>query len=261
MTKISLMKIPLVVAVLSAVLLPKETRAAAMPETQLPQRITLTAKDIPLIQMFEKIEMVSDYIFVYQEDAASDKTKVSIDVKDADIMDVLGKILPKDVNYRLSGRQILLHKSDAATTLNKPETASQKFQKPFTVKGKVTDSAGEPVVGAYVMPKGTRDGVIADIDGNWSIDVKAPDAVLVFSALSYATQEVAVNGRATINVTMQNEINRLDEVVVIGYGTQTKATITGALSVVDTKKLVEAPVSSISNVLAGAVPGVSTVQT
>lgn len=261
MTKISLMKIPLVVAVLSAVLLPKETRAAATPETQLPQRITLTAKDIPLTQMFEKIEMVSDYIFVYQEDVSSDKTKVSIDVKDADIRDVLVKILPKDVNYRLSGRQILLHKSDAAATLNKPETASQNLQKPFTVKGKVTDSTGEPVVGAYVMPKGTRDGVIADIDGNWSIDVKTPDVVLVFSALSYATQEVAVNGRATINVTMQNEINRLDEVVVIGYGTQTKATVTGALSVVDTKKFVEAPVSSISNVLAGAVPGVSTVQT
>ena len=106
-----------------------------------------------------------------------------------------------------------------------------------------------------------QNGVIADIDGNWSIDVKAPDAVLVFSALSYATQEVAVNGRSTINVTMQTETSRLDEVVVIGYGTQTKATITGALSVVDTKKLVEAPVSSISNVLAGAVPGVSTVQT
>ena len=84
--------------------------------------------------MFEKIEMVSDYIFVYQEDVASDKTKVSIDVKDADIRDVLVKILPKDVNYRLSGRQILLHKSDAAATLNKPETASHKLQKPFTVK-------------------------------------------------------------------------------------------------------------------------------
>lgn len=112
MTKISLTKIPLVAAVLTVVLIPKETRAAAVPETQLPQRITLTATDIPLVQIFEKIETVSDYIFVYQEDVASDKTKVSIDVKDADIRDVLGKILPKDINYRLSGRQILLHKKD-----------------------------------------------------------------------------------------------------------------------------------------------------
>lgn len=261
MTKISLTKIPLVVAVLTVVLIPKETRAAAVPETQLPQRITLTTTDIPLVQIFEKIETVSDYIFVYQEDVASDKTKVSIDVKDADIRDVLGKILPKDINYRLSGRQILLHKNDVTPPSNKPETSPQKPQKPFTVKGKVIDSAGDPVVGAYVMSKGVQNGVIADIDGNWSIDVKTPDAVLVFSALSYATQEVAVNGRSTINVTMQTETSRLDEVVVIGYGTQTKATITGALSVVDTKKLVEAPVSSISNVLAGAVPGVSTVQT
>ena len=95
MTKISLTKIPLVVAVLTVVLIPKETRAAAVPETQLPQRITLTTTDIPLVQIFEKIEAVSDYIFVYQEDVASDKTKVSIDVKDADIRDVLGKFFRK----------------------------------------------------------------------------------------------------------------------------------------------------------------------
>ncbi len=124
MTKISLTKIPLVAAVLTVVLIPKETRAAAVPETQLPQRITLTATDIPLVQIFEKIETVSDYIFVYQEDVASDKTKVSIDVKDADIRDVLGKILPKNINYRLSGRQILLHKKDVTpphlTNLKRP---------------------------------------------------------------------------------------------------------------------------------------------
>ncbi len=114
MTKDSLMKIPIVAVVLTAVLFlgMTEAMAEAVPGTQLPQRITLTATDIPLVQMLGKIEQASDYIFVYQEDVASERATVSIDVKDADIKEVLEKILPKGISYRMSGRQILLHRDD-----------------------------------------------------------------------------------------------------------------------------------------------------
>lgn len=236
---------------------PSENGSAAL---QLPVRINLSESGLTLAQMLSKIEDISGYIFVYQEDVVAGDDKVSISVKDADITEVLKKILPGGISFRISGRQVLLHRDSPRTAPEKTGNSPAVPQK-HTVKGRVTDSASEPVIGAYVLRKGSDAGVITDIDGNYCIEVSGKDDVLVFSALSYATLEIPVGGRTVLDATLKEEASRLDEVVIIGYGTQTKATITGALSVVDTKKLVEAPVSSISNVLAGSVPGVSTVQT
>lgn len=134
-------------------------------------------------------------------------------------------------------------------------------QNGIKITGKVVDNTQLEIIGANVLVKGTDTGAITNIDGEYTIVVPNEKAVLVFSFIGYQKQEIVVGKNKVINVTLRDDSQALDEVVVVAYGTQSKATLTGALSSIDTKELIKAPVASIGNVLAGAMPGVSTVQT
>lgn len=129
----------------------------------------------------------------------------------------------------------------------------------FTVKGVVTDNQGEPIPGANVMVKGTTTGTFTDIDGNFVLETE-PAAVLEISSIGFQTKTVAVNGKAIIEVILESDSESLEETVVIAYGTKSKATITGALSSVDTEDLMKSPTASVTNMLAGSMPGVASVQ-
>lgn len=129
------------------------------------------------------------------------------------------------------------------------------------IEGKVTDSAGEPLIGATVLVKDTNAGVTTSVDGTFRLNLPTKNAVLQVSFMGYETKEIATVSRSQFNIVLESDDMQLEEVVVVGYGTQTKASITGALSTVDTESLIKAPVASITNVLAGSVPGVSSVQT
>ncbi|MBR5043488.1 MAG: TonB-dependent receptor [Bacteroidales bacterium] len=129
----------------------------------------------------------------------------------------------------------------------------------FTVTGKVIDSQSLPVIGAGVTIKGTTTGVATGIDGDFSIVVPNETAVLVASSLGYVTKEVAVT-RGEMVIVLEEDSESLEATVVVAYGTQKKATVTGALTTIDSKALVKAPVADVTNVLAGQMPGVSTVQ-
>ncbi|MBQ3984939.1 MAG: TonB-dependent receptor plug domain-containing protein, partial [Bacteroidales bacterium] len=133
-------------------------------------------------------------------------------------------------------------------------------QRGITVKGTVVDTEGLPVIGAGVTIKGTTAGAAADLDGNFTLAVSGEDAVLEVSALGYVTQEIRVGKQRNFKVVLQEDAQSLEATVVVAYGTQTKATVTGALTTIDTKSLVKAPVADVTNVLAGQMPGVSTVQ-
>ncbi len=220
--------------------------------------INIDVKDKPLKEVFAQIEDDYGYRFIFRNDAVDLGRKVTVSLQNATIAAVLDRILDSRTGYQVRNRQI--------TVWNKPEPAPASERTPTApkdtkVSGKIRDDNGEPVVGAFVQVKGTQNGVTSDLDGNWSITVTDPDAVLVFSCLGFRDVEMAASSNGIANITMQEDMQRLDEVVVIGYGTQTKATITGSLAVVDTKELIKPPVSSITNVLAGNVPGVATVQT
>lgn len=131
----------------------------------------------------------------------------------------------------------------------------------FSVKGKVVDPLDEGIPGVNIMVKGTTIGTITDFDGNYSIEVPNKDAVLFFSFIGYINQEIKVKNQRVINVILKDDSQALEEVVVVAYGTKSKATITGALSSVETKELLKSPVASVTNALAGSLPGVSSVQT
>ena len=140
-------------------------------------------------------------------------------------------------------------------------TMSVDAQNGIKVTGKIVDKTDTEIIGANVLVKGTTIGAITDTNGKYTVVVPNEKSVLIFSFIGYQTQEIIVGKRNTINITLADDAQSLDEVVVVAYGTQSKATLTGALSSIDTKELIKAPVASINNVLAGALPGVSTIQT
>ena len=128
-----------------------------------------------------------------------------------------------------------------------------------TVRGKVTDVQGLPVPGASVFELGTQNGVITDLDGLYSIRV-APEATLEVSFLGMKTVKVPVRGRTTINVTLEDDTSVLEEAVVVGYGTQKRESITGAISQVAGDKLTKAPAQTVTNMMGGVIPGVISYQ-
>lgn len=135
------------------------------------------------------------------------------------------------------------------------------FSQTLTIRGVVTDVQGEAIIGATIVIVGDEArGTVTDIDGNYTLPNVEETASLSFSYVGMTTQIIEVKGRSTINVVLSEDSELLDEVVVVAYGTQKKSTLTGALSTISTETLVKAPVASITNVLAGALPGVSTIQ-
>lgn len=138
---------------------------------------------------------------------------------------------------------------------------SAQNAKPTVVTGKVIDATGETVIGAYVLEKGTSKGVITDLDGNYSITVSGPGAVLRVSCIGYAGMDIPVGGRTRIDITLQEESTMLDNVVVVGYGTQRKESVVGAITQVKGDALVESGSSNITTAIAGKLSGVMTIQT
>ena len=130
----------------------------------------------------------------------------------------------------------------------------------FTVKGKVLDSQSLPVIGAGVTIKGTTTGVATGLDGEFSLAVPNEDAVLVAASLGYVAKEVKVGKQRDLVIILDEDSESLEATVVVAYGTQKKATVTGALTTIDNKALIKAPVADVTNVLAGQMPGVSTIQ-
>ena len=127
------------------------------------------------------------------------------------------------------------------------------------VSGKITDEKGEPLPGVSVLVKGTSTGSITDVDGVFTVTADK-DATLVFSYIGFTTREEAVGGRSTIDVKLEADAKALNEVVVVGYGTQKKVTVTGAVASLQGDKLIKSPATDISNSLAGRLPGLVVIQ-
>ncbi|WP_281261174.1 carboxypeptidase-like regulatory domain-containing protein [Flavobacterium album] len=135
-------------------------------------------------------------------------------------------------------------------------TLSAWAQDVTQVTGTITDEAGMPVPGATVMEKGTQNGTSTDIDGKFTINV-GPTAVLQVSYIGYTAQEILVNGQTTINISLVPGAEQLEEVVVVGYGTQKKSVVTGAISQVTAKQLENLPLTRIEQSLQGRTSGVT----
>ena len=135
------------------------------------------------------------------------------------------------------------------------ESIASIQQQTITVSGVVMGSDGEPMMGVNVVEKGTTNGTITDLDGKYTLNVGS-NAVLQFSYIGYVSSDIAVNGQRTVNVTMKEDSQNLDEVVVVGYGTVRKADLAGSVSVLDNKAFKDQPIKQVSDALQGRVSGV-----
>jgi len=140
-------------------------------------------------------------------------------------------------------------------------THALEYEDQYSISGKVVDESGAPIPGANVVEKNTTNGVVTDFDGNFTIDVVNDNAVLVFSFIGFTTQEIAVAGQNELNVSLVEDLGKLDEVVVVGYGTQRKKDLTGSISRVDMTEVNRPSIASFDQMLQGQVAGVQISQT
>jgi TonB-linked SusC/RagA family outer membrane protein len=212
-------------------------------------KITVNLQSADLKKALTVIERKSDYHFLYNEAIIANKPKIDLNVKDAEITSVLDKILVANgINYRILNNNLVVLKADADK--NKIEIPD------IRVSGKVTGLNGTPLSGVSVTIKGANTGTTTDDAGNYSIAVPNENAVLVFSYVGYTTQEVTVGNRSTINISLLASANQLDQVVVVGYGTQRKIDVTGSVTQVKGEEVSKQPVFNPVSALQGKVAGV-----
>lgn len=221
------------------------------------KRLTVELNNITMRDVFNEIEKTSEYIFFYS-DEVNVFTKVSVSVNDRTIDEIMKQVLKDtDYTYSVSDRQVFVK----PVVKEKAVDTATVVQQQRPANGVVVDKGGEPIIGANIVVKGnTSIGTITDIDGKFSLNNIPENAVLIVSYIGYKTQEVAVRGTGTVQVVMEDDSAVVDEVVVIGYGVQKKANLTGSVATLNTEALESRSVSSVSAALAGQMPGVTAVQ-
>lgn len=199
-------------------------------------------------KVLEIIENQSEFRFVYNRDVIDLERKVKVNSKNASIEEVLDGLFEEtDVKYQLIDRTVVL------TTVT---NAVGSLQQQKSVSGKVSDENGEPLPGVTVLVKGTTNGTVTNFDGEFSLSAIEAKTILQFSFVGMTTQEVEVGNQAELSITLVADAYSLEEVVAIGYGTQKKSSITGAIAAVKAEKLDAVPVPNLSNALAGRLSGV-----
>lgn len=210
--------------------------------------LSLSVKSATVKTFTEAFTQKTGVLFSYEAGLAQKPMgDINIDVKGASLNSILDDVFGKQVTgfkYKLMSSTVVI------TADRQPVSKTGNI----TVSGKVTDRSGEPLIGAGVLVKGTSKGVTTDLNGNYTLET-TPDAVLVYSFIGYKDQEENVLNRSQINVSISEDANILDDVVVVGYGTQSRKSLTTSISKVDGNKLYAAPVSNIGDALKGKVTG------
>lgn len=213
-------------------------------------RVSIRMNNVKLDKILNEIESQTDYLFIYNNQVNINKI-ASVRAKNEAVAQVLDKILANTgINYELEGTHIILTTEDVKST----NTAQQVK----TITGIVTDTSGEAIIGANIRIKGTTTGTITDIDGKFSIEAE-PRSVIEVSYIGYLTQEVLVNNQKSIRILLKEDTKTLDEVVVIGYGVQKKADLTGSVANINTEKLNTQSNANIGQALQGKIAGVDIV--
>jgi TonB-linked SusC/RagA family outer membrane protein len=220
-------------------------------------KINLEMKNATLSDVINAIKKQTEFEFAYDSNLEKLILKnVSIHAKNENIDNVLSLLLQEtDVNYKVIDKIILLSKNPVKTTSGIERSTQQ-----LKVTGTITDASnGAPLPGVNIVIQGTTIGTVSDIDGNYNIAVPGPDAALVFSFIGYVSETVKVNGRSSINLSMVSDIKDLQEVVVVGYGTRKKETLTGAISKINGTDIKVNPSPNLTSSLGGKIPGVVSV--
>jgi TonB-linked SusC/RagA family outer membrane protein len=212
-------------------------------------KINVRFQNVPLKKALKEIEKKSDYHFLYNDDVLiKNDLPATLNVKDASLDEVMNALLNKtNLGYTLSGNNLVILSVKGGIVSS------------VTVTGKVTDDTDQPLPGVTVKIKGTATGTQTDVNGKYALsipDASANNITLIFSFIGYESQEVLLNGNNTINIQLNAASNSLNEVVVVGYGSQKKENLTGSVAVVNLKDADKRVTFDVARELEGQVAGV-----
>ncbi len=209
------------------------------------QNITMSVSNVTVKEAMEQLKKNSGYSFVFSSGDVNTSKRISVSLKNASAEEAAKQILngQHGIDYDIQGNNIVIKKQQP-----QPRKGGKK-----TVKGKVLDQNGEPVIGATVMEKGTSNGTITDMDGNFQFTVST-EAPIEVSYIGFAPQQQYVQNGKDIVFSLKENSETLDEVVVVGYGTQKKVNLTGAVGQVSSKVMEARPITSTGSALQGTIP-------
>jgi TonB-linked SusC/RagA family outer membrane protein len=210
------------------------------------QQITVHKKNITLEEVFEQIHDQTGYQIVSTKDVLKDARKVSLNVKDASLQQVLEMVLKgQSLTYTFHDKAIIVKRKESR------QAKQTRAIPPVQVTGKITDSLGNPLVGVTIKAKAGGTGTVTDANGDYTVTVP-DDAVLVVSYVGYQSEEIKVNGREEIDIVLKSSVSELNQLVVVGYGTQKKKDLTGAISVINASQLKNKFFTNTTEALRGA---------
>ncbi len=225
--------------------------------------ISAELENVTLKEAFRELEKNSDYLFLLMDNTENSlSTSVNISLHNKSMDEILDLLLRNtDLTYSIINRQIIISKKPEVIKDNRSvdnkTNLDEVQQTGKTITGTVRDANGESIIGANIIEVGTSNGTITDVNGNFSLKV-ANDATIQITYIGYLSQTINTGGRTSFTITLQEDTQALEEVVVVGYGVQAKANLTGAVASVDLGKTVDSrPISDIGRALQGAVPGLT----
>ena len=208
--------------------------------------VSINMKNQTVKEVLDEIESTTEYSFFYNNSHVDLNRKVSVNVSNGDILEVLDDVFSgTNVSYTVKDKSIIFSVKEQSPAVSQDEKK---------ITGTIVDATGTPIIGANVMVKGTTNGTITDLDGKFTLNVPA-GAVLQISYIGYANQEVKVGNSSNFSITLKKDTELLDEVVVVGFGTQKKINLTGSVGIADAKDMESRPVTSATQALQGLVPG------
>jgi TonB-dependent starch-binding outer membrane protein SusC len=217
------------------------------------QKISLSVEKVPLEQVIKMIKQRSGYQFIYNDEMLKRAKPVTMKVSGGSIEDVLRACFDaQPLTYEWVGKTIVVKPKVFETPEEQPSIEILKLE----VRGKVTDQRGEPLPGVSILIKGTQQGMLTDVKGDFNIELPNENAVLVFSFVGYLSQEVSVANRSMLNISLKVDEKALEEVVVVGYGTRAKSDLTGAISQISAQEISKQNTLSPQMAMQGKMAGV-----
>lgn len=210
-------------------------------------RVSIHVSNTETHKILDEIEKQTDYLFIYNNQEVDLNQEVTLDVNEQTVKHVLSKIFNNtNVTYAIEGSNIMLMKKHSSSY--NTQQANRK------ITGVITDPLGSPIIGANIIVKGSTLGTITDLDGKYSIEA-SDNSILQISYIGYNTLEIPVTNQSVLNIKLQEDTQKLDEVVVVGYGTQTKREITGSITNVSSKDFKQGLTRDAADLLQGKVAG------
>lgn len=211
-------------------------------------KVTVVADKISTAKVIHEIEKQTDYLFVYKVNEVNLKRTVQVDAENKSVAEVLNKVFEgTDIYYAMEGKNIVLMSK---------EKAGDVAQQTNKVTGIVKDKDGIPIIGATIIEKGTANGTVSDLNGNFSLQLNSQGTIII-SYIGYITQEIKVDRSNELVIVLEEDTETLDEVVVVGYGAIQKRSVSTAISTVKGEKISDMPTSNISQSLVGMSSGIT----